>query len=451
MLTEWYPPCQAWPTAAMRASLLAGHLPEHGWRPIVLAPRFVGEACACAFCTGPAIDPDRASNITVHRLDTRRSTVRTVAARVRAFRHPATDSSATSHAPLEGTRTRLTSLYWLLGDTHSNWAPVVRAYAHRVVTRQPVDALWTTSAPFAHIRIGARLSRLQGLPWVADLQDPFSLDVTAPEGWPAHIVRARRATYRRPLLQADAITSATQQVGIVDGAALGREPTLIVPGFDDDQWSSARSSASPQSDHFDILYAGKLYEQYRRPDVFLRGLRLAADFLSTEDRSRLRFVYYGRSRAFLGGLVKRYRCEHLVVDGGFVDPSTTPSLMASATALLLLTNEAGASGVPGGKFFEYLAAHRPILATPGGDSYVSAVLSETGAGSVASDAQQVSDLIVRWFLRWRINRELAYEGDPNAIGTFSARRSAQALANLLDEAVTRQDRHHKGTLDQGYH
>ena len=75
-------------------------------------------------------------------------------------------------------------------------------------------------------------------------------------------------------------------------------------------------------------------------------------------------------------------------DRGFVAPDRMPELIASASGLLLLTNEVGASGVPGGKFYEYLAAHRPILAVPDVDSFVREVLSRTGAGEAASNAEE---------------------------------------------------------------
>jgi len=85
------------------------------------------------------------------------------------------------------------------------------------------------------------------------------------------------------------------------------------------------------------------------------------------------------------------------IDRGFVDPPAVPAVSAGAGALLLLTNDAGDSGVPGGKFFEYLAAHRPILAVPGRDTYVASVLSRTGAGRLADDDGQVADALVGWY------------------------------------------------------
>lgn len=427
MLAQWYPPCQAWPTAATRARLLVTQLPEHGWQTVVLVPDMTGGVCGCQWCADPGRE-ELAPNpgITVHRIPVRRSALRATRSLVRR------PQGATAPTGAGGARsTSLAEAVWLLGDAHSNWPRVAAAHARRLLDRGGVDAVWTTSAPFAHVHIGHRLAEEHGLPWVADLRDPVSTDVTAPPGWLERAVRLRRTAYRRPLQAATAITAATGQVASVDGPWLGREPIVLVPGFDEDEWEAARAQAVPATDRLEIVFTGKLYESYRRPDVFLRGLRLAAERLGAEHSRRLRFVYYGRSGGFLRGLAERYGCVDLVEDRGFVDPGAVPVITAGAGALLLLTNDAGDSGVPGGKFFEYLAAHRPVLAVPGGDQYVASVLSRTGAGVIAEDERQVAGVVVDWFRTWSSTGALPFAGDVSVIAEFSAATSARRLAELL--------------------
>lgn len=427
MLAQWYPPCQAWPTAATRARLLATQLPEHGWQTVVLVPDMAGGTCGCRWCADPGREePAPTPGITVHRIPVRPSLLRAARSLVRRSQGATTPPGAG-----DSRSTSLAEAVWLLGDAHSNWPRVAATHAGRLLDRGGIDALWTTSAPFAHVHIGHRLAEEYGLPWVADLRDPVSTDVTAPPGWLERAVKLRRAAYRRPLQAATAITAATGQVASIDGPWLGREPIVLVPGFDEDEWGVARAHAEPATDRLEIVFTGKLYESYRRPDVFLRGLRLAADRLGAENARRLRFVYYGRSGGFLRGLAERYGCADLVEDRGFVDPGAVPVITASAGALLLLTNDAGDSGVPGGKFFEYLAAHRPVLAVPGGDQYVASVLSRTGAGVIADEEQQVAGVVVDWFTTWSSTGTLPFAGDVSAIAEFSAATSARRLAGLL--------------------
>jgi len=425
MLAQWYPPCQAWPTAATRARLLATQLPEHGWQTVVLVPDMTGGACGCAWCRDPGrAELEPTPGVTVHRIPVRRSALRAARA---IGRRPGPTAPA---PPAERTKS-VAEAVWLLGDAHSNWPRVAAAAAGRLLERGGIDAIWTTSAPFAHLHIGQRLAEEHGVPWVADIRDPASTDVTAPPGWLDRAVRLRRAAYRRPLMAAGAITAATGQVAALDGPWLGREPIVLIPGFDEAQWARARELAVASHDRLEIVFTGKLYENYRRPDVFLRGLRLAADQLGPESSRSLRFAYYGRSGDFLRGLAERYGCGDMVEDRGFVDPAAVPMITAGAGALLLLTNDAGDSGVPGGKFFEYLAAHRPVLAVPGGDRYVASVLSRTGAGIVADGEEHVADILVDWLRAWHTTGTLPFAGDASAIDDFSAGRSAARLAELL--------------------
>lgn len=338
-------------------------------------------------------------------------------------------------SPSRRNRRSLEQVLWQLGDAHSNWAPVVANQAKQLLDRREADALWTTSGPFSHLHVGAKLARRHGVAWVADLRDPVSTDVTAPDGWLGGLLRARRTLYRHSLLEADAITTAIHHVVEADGPWLGREPMIVPPGFDSEQWAEARLQASPAEDRFDIVYAGKLYEEHQRLDVFLRALRLVADGLAPEERRRLRFVYYGRSGSFLREMARRHGCGELVEDRGFVEPDSVPHRIASASVLLLLTIERG-GGVPGGKLYEYLGAHRPILAVPGGGRHVRSVLSETNAGAAAEEHQQVAEELRNWFSRWRVDRKLAFEGDAGRIESFSARESARVLAALLNQLTS---------------
>jgi hypothetical protein len=206
---------------------------------------------------------------------------------------------------------------------------------------------------------------------------------------------------------------------------------LIPPGFDITEWEQTRLEALPPDGRFEVVYAGRIYEQHQRIDIFLQGLQLAASRMTAHDRKRLRFVYYGRNGPIVRQLSARYGCADLVEDRGFVQPDSIPSVLASASMLLLLSIGSGDSRMPGGKLYEYLGAHRPILAVPGGGRRVASTLSETRAGIAVDDAQQVADQLGRWFAEWSSSGKVTFRGLETIIEAFSARRSACLLADLL--------------------
>jgi hypothetical protein len=203
-----------------------------------------------------------------------------------------------------------------------------------------------------------------------------------------------------------------------------------LPGFNAREWAEARQVATPPVDRVEIVYAGQLYATYRRPDLFLRGLRLAADRSGSDD---IRLVYYGRDGEALRAIAEREGCAGLLDDRGFVSPTDMPVRLASASALLLLTNDVGASGVPGGKFYEYLAAHRPLLAVPDTDQFVVSVLDETQAGTGASDQERVANLLLGWRDELRSTGSIAFSGRADAIDRYSDTSTVERLAQLLDE------------------
>ncbi len=67
----------------------------------------------------------------------------------------------------------------------------------------------------------------------------------------------------------------------------------------------------------------------------------------------------------------------------FIPHDQTLGLLSSATVLLLcINNTPNAGSILTNKFFEYLSAHRPILAFGPADGDASAILTETGAGKI---------------------------------------------------------------------
>src|SRR5207247_7028982 len=59
----------------------------------------------------------------------------------------------------------------LLPDASVTWLPTAVPAAVRLVRREGIEAVITTSPPYSMNLIGASIKRLTGIPWVADLRD----------------------------------------------------------------------------------------------------------------------------------------------------------------------------------------------------------------------------------------------------------------------------------------
>jgi len=99
--------------------------------------------------------------------------------------------------------------------------------------------------------------------------------------------------------------------------------------------------------------------------------------------------------------------------------------------LLLINNSGNARGILTGKFYEYLAARRPILAIGPIDGDVAAVLSETGAGTIVDfeDEIRTKQAILDYYKLYK-TRLLTVKTE--SVERFSRRSLTGELAKLLN-------------------
>ena len=104
----------------------------------------------------------------------------------------------------------------------------------------------------------------------------------------------------------------------------------------------------------------------------------------------------------------------------------------SSRVLLLLINQSGnAKGILTGKFFEYLASKRPIMAIGPTDGDAAAVLNETGAGKMVNfDDETNSRKVILDFYSQFKSKSLNIQTE--SVERFSRRSLTSELAKLLD-------------------
>jgi hypothetical protein len=268
------------------------------------------------------------------------------------------------------------------------WVSQAVASATRV--RPPVDAVVATMSPFASAEAAEAISRNAGVPWVADLRDPWALDEM--QTYPSALHRRLEvATMGRRLRPAAAIVMNTPEAADRVRSTfpeLARRRIVAIPnGFDRADFDE---ELPPRSDGaFRIVHAGFLHTELGSEDGRVRRLlggsehgverharslvylcdalrRLHEEAPSVAERVELHVagVLTDADRGVLhGGAVR----EH-----GYLPHRRAVELMRSADLLFLPMHDLPpgrrATIVPG-KTYEYLATGRPILAAvPDGDA-----------------------------------------------------------------------------------
>ena len=89
------------------------------------------------------------------------------------------------------------------------------------------------------------------------------------------------------------------------------------------------------------------------------------------------------------------------------------------------------------KFYEYLDSRRPILATGGvASSEIAEILEETGTGSVATDIDEIVNILKRSYGSFVSHGALRFYGNICRIEEYSYLSAAEKLREILDQVVS---------------
>jgi glycosyltransferase involved in cell wall biosynthesis len=266
--------------------------------------------------------------------------------------------------------------------------------AVEAAARERVDLIHAFLEPYETAFAATTLARRLGVPWIADLQDPWALDEVRVHVTQLHLLQDRWRM-RRGLRSAAAVVMNTQEAALAVRDALprlGDRPVTAVPnGFDAADW--AGPDPAPAGGRFRIVHTGTLHTEiglaHRRsaPARRLLGGRVApVDMLTRSHVFLLEALerlaereprLAERMEVLLAGVLTPADLEiaarhPFVRPLGFLSHAETVRLIRSADLLFLPLHDLPAGRrarlVPC-KTYEYLASGRPVLAAvPDGDA-----------------------------------------------------------------------------------
>jgi hypothetical protein len=412
-----FPPSNT--AGAHRPRLFAKHLPAFGWQPTVLTIR-------ADRIEGP-LDPTLTALV-----DPRLAIVRTGALPVRPVR--------------------------TIGDVGIRALPWHFSALVDRARRGLVDAVVLFGPPWFSFTHGPLLRLLFGVPYVVDYIDPWITDWTAShrfpaKGWWYH--RAATAIEPMALRSASAVTAVSE--GMLDGV-LRRYPGLspqcvaAMPyGAEvDDVLASERIGATPpdidRSGHeVTIVFTGAIQPNGRElVRAVLRGLA-ALKRSSPSIGSRVRARFYGTSNLTWGQgretvlpIAKELGVADLVSERPERIPymSALAALRASRIVLMFGSTERAYSA---SKLYPAILSGRPVLALCHAESAMRATIEETGAGicitfSSAAELERLDQRIADAIVTLASSQHTPV--DARSVEPYSARRSTEILAGILDRITT---------------
>jgi hypothetical protein len=409
LIAYHYPPCSM-SSGLQRTLSFSTHLEQYGWKSIVLTARE-----SAYERTTPHQLQDIPSSVTV---------ARTIA--LDAARHLAV-------------RRR----YWsrlAVPDRWRSWWLTAVPRAIALMRQHDVKVIWSTyPIATAHV-IGATLARLTGVPWVADFRDPMIeyLPETG-EAFPKDpLLRGARLK-----IEERAARRAARMVFCTDSArkiVADRYPFLthqqleVIPnGYEERAFLDAEKLAHTKSARRVLLHSGTIYPGIDRdPTKLMAALRsLCDEGIIGPDNFELR-LRDPSNEAHFTHLAERMGIGRLVSILAPLPYREALAEMLSSDALLLLQGYTSNPAVPA-KLYEYLRAHRPILALVHPDGETAATLRTAGIDTMAplDDVAGIRNLLLRW-----IDGQQAIALPSNeTIAKYSRQRLTEQLARTLD-AVT---------------
>lgn len=316
-------------------------------------------------------------------------------------------------------------------DPKMLWISPSARFLVKHLKKSPVDVIVSTGPPHSMHLIAKRVSKATGIPWLADFRDPWTkmynfkyLGCTKP-------VEALHKKLERGVIRcADAIVTVTNTIAAeLQELNPKRRVEVITNGYD--------SADFPQMDvvpqeRFTITYTG-LFVRTQNPTVLWRILGERVGAGTTGFAESLQISLVGHIDSSVLEDISKYKLEPYLVKMDYMPHNEVIKLQREATVLLLSSGrEPESGGIMTGKFFEYLAAGRPILGfgPKGGDMDIA--LEESRAGEMFD--YENYDGVAKWidaqYALYTIGAAPVMEGD---ISKYSRRELTKKMAAVLDE------------------
>lgn len=319
-------------------------------------------------------------------------------------------------------------------DRWVSWWPAAVYRGLRLIRRYNVQAIWSTYPIMTSHCVAYTLSRLTGVPWIADFRDPVASSVATQTKLTAF---TQRYWERRVLAQAKYSVFTTP--GAMCSYA-GRYPKLnddgrfqVIPnGFDEDDFASLPLYEGISGERpLHLVHSGILYASGRNPIPFLEALaRLRNSGALTRLKLRITLRASGSEAAYSEAL-ERLGLSEIVTLAPPIPYHEALAEQARADGLLLFQGGQYDNQIPA-KLYEYLRIGRPIFALVGERGDTAAELHKAGGAEVVpiDDVSRIEVGLKRFVQSLASGVDL--ENNRLDVSSWSRRHGASELARLFD-------------------
>ena len=248
---------------------------------------------------------------------------------------------------------------FFIPDPRKGWNSYALQKALELIRTEKIETVITSGPPQSTHLIGVKIKQLTGIKWIADFRDPWT-DIYYYKDLYLSRLAARydKKLEKKVLSEADKIITVSGEVGkLLLNKIPGSEAKIVVipNGYDE---SDFKDVAIIKNDCFTIAYVGTISASYR-----IGGFIDAISLLPGNIREQIKIRFVGNVPDEILQLFHLKNLGSMVEVLGYIPHEMAVAQMVNASMLLMaIPDSPDNKGIVTGKFFEYLAAGRPILA-----------------------------------------------------------------------------------------
>ena len=311
-------------------------------------------------------------------------------------------------------------------DAKMFWINPSTRFLKEYVKDHHIDLIVSSGPPHSLHLIAQKTKQATSIKWLADFRDPWTnIDFYKDLPMTKRVDRNQKRLERSVLQEADQV--------VVVGEEMKKEFLAIHPDSHIEVITNGYDSEIIQQNYLDqnfsISHIGSINAD-RSHESFYQALY---ELLQEENDlgKYLKLEFIGKVDVKAREFITKYQLEEHMIFTPYLPYNEISHLQAKAYLLYLpINNSPNAKGILTGKFFEYLAAKRPIIAQGPINGDVSKILGETNAGSIFDfeDKEGIKNEILKHYRHFQ-TKDLSFES--KGIEKYSRKNLSDKLDQLI--------------------
>ncbi|MEE4310902.1 MAG: glycosyltransferase [candidate division KSB1 bacterium] len=430
IISYYWPPAGG--PAAQRVVKFSKYFPELGWQPVILTVKD-GEF--------PYVDPFLEEDLSHDVIVSRAKSWEPFSVYKKVTRRSEEDALPVGLLTHEKKGFVECISRWIranmfIPDARIGWTPSAVRRGMQLVRRHKIDLILTSSPPHSSQLIGHALQGKTGIPWVADLRDPWTT-IRYYDFTKRSLVARKVDAWleKRVLTRADRIITVSEALASEFKAKLNTrirdKVQVVMNGYDEFDF---RRQKKERGKKFIILHAGNC-QAHQNPDVLWRSLAMLkktgginSDMIAVQFTGKIDPKIMESAKAY--GVFDFIRLREFIPHREIVKEMMNASVM-----LMIVPRVKWNKGIVTGKLFEYVGSANPVLVIGPPDGNAGKIISDFPESTICDyqDIEGVTAFITKTFSDWQSGKSVKTR--PKTRQKYTRFCQARQLVDLFNTLI----------------